>query len=326
VLAACRAIDLSLPYLQPGKSLRFALLPEGQDPDDLVRAGGREAVGQVIGAARPLVDMMWARETEAGVFDTPERRAALEARLREIVRAIGDESVRRHYQQALAERVAAFFPAAPSRSADRGRAQPGRGRSRGRFPDQPDPRAPLPVSERLRQSPLVAARAAHPLREAVLVMTLINHPALLHSRLDEFAHLDLSSLDLDRLRAAVLGIVADGEDAEDGKLRERLVSGPFAALIGRLEGELKACGYWPSMPSASDRDADEGWMQALTLHRRRRALHKDLKEAEAALAGEPSEANLARLVDIQKQMASSEGTEALIEGFGASSGRQPRIF
>ena len=67
-------------------------------------------------------------------------------------------------------------------------------------------------------------------------------------------------------------------------------------------------------------------MQALTLHRRRRALHKDLKDAEAALAEEPSEANLARLVDIQKQMASSEGTEALVEGFGASSGRQPRVF
>jgi DNA primase len=327
IRAAWRAIDLALPFLQPGKSLRFALLPEGQDPDDLVRSGGREAVAQVIGAARPLVDMMWSRETEHGVFDTPERRAALEVRLREIASGIGDESVRRHYQQALAERVAAFFPSGPAYPRGRGGAgRQGQGRGRGRFPDQVDPRAPLPVSERLRQSPLVAPRPAVSLREIVLVMTMVNHPALLHSRLDEFAHIDLSSADLDRLRAAILEIVADVDDAEDGKLRERLVSGPFATLIGRLEGELKACGYWPSMPSASDRDADEGWMQALTLHRRRRALHKDLKEAEAALAQEPSEANLARLVDIQKQMASSEGTEALIEGFGASSGRQARVF
>ena len=109
--AAFRAADLALPLLQPGKSLRFALLPGGQDPDDLIRAEGRQAMAAVIAAARPLVDLIWTRETESGSFETPERRAALEARLREIARGIGEESVRRHYAQALNERLAAFFPA-----------------------------------------------------------------------------------------------------------------------------------------------------------------------------------------------------------------------
>ncbi len=108
--AAHRAAGLALPQLKPGKSLRFALLPGGQDPDDLIRASGAEAMAAILAAARPLVDLVWSRETDAGVFDTPERRAALEARLAEIAREIGDDSVRRHYQQAFAERVAAFFP------------------------------------------------------------------------------------------------------------------------------------------------------------------------------------------------------------------------
>ena len=47
--AAYRALDLALPLIQPGKSLRFAALPDGQDPDDLVRSGGREAVEDVLG-------------------------------------------------------------------------------------------------------------------------------------------------------------------------------------------------------------------------------------------------------------------------------------
>ena len=84
--AAYRAVDLAMPRLKPGKSLKFALLPQGQDPDDLVRSGGREAVSEVIGAARPLADMLWARETEGHSFDTPERRAALEARVNEVTR------------------------------------------------------------------------------------------------------------------------------------------------------------------------------------------------------------------------------------------------
>jgi len=82
--AAYRAVDLALPLIKAGKSLKFASLPEGHDPDDLVRAGGREAISEVIGAARPLAHVLWMRETEAGGFDTPERRAAFEARIAEV--------------------------------------------------------------------------------------------------------------------------------------------------------------------------------------------------------------------------------------------------
>ncbi|HEX7790191.1 MAG TPA: DNA primase, partial [Afipia sp.] len=78
--AAFRAADLALPHLKPGKSLRVALLPEGQDPDDLARSGGRAAIEEVIALAKPLGEIVWSREIEGGSFATPERRAALEAR------------------------------------------------------------------------------------------------------------------------------------------------------------------------------------------------------------------------------------------------------
>src|SRR5579885_2683550 len=87
--AVYRALDLALPLLKPGRSLKLAMLPDGQDPDDLVRSGGREAAAEVVAAARPLAAMLWARETEGHSFETPERRAALEARIG------GDERDRR---------------------------------------------------------------------------------------------------------------------------------------------------------------------------------------------------------------------------------------
>src|SRR5262249_421222 len=97
--AAWRAADLALPHLKPGKSLRFALLPEGQDPDDLARAGGRGAIEEVISAARPLAEVIWSREVEGGSFATPERRAALEARIGELANSVRDDVVRRYYRQ-----------------------------------------------------------------------------------------------------------------------------------------------------------------------------------------------------------------------------------
>src|SRR5246127_4081553 len=107
--AAYRAADLALPQLKPGKSLRFALLPEGQDPDDLARSSGRAAIEEVIGAARGLADVIWSREIEGGTFATPERRAALEARIGELSNGIRDEVVRRYYRQDLAERLQRTF-------------------------------------------------------------------------------------------------------------------------------------------------------------------------------------------------------------------------
>ena len=72
--AAYRAVDMAMPRLTPGKSLKFALLPQGQDPDDLARSGGRDAIAEVIAAARPLAAMLWARETE-GHTSTPRSAA-----------------------------------------------------------------------------------------------------------------------------------------------------------------------------------------------------------------------------------------------------------
>lgn len=109
IRAAERVIDLALPHLGPERSLRFCVMPEGLDPDDLIRKRGREAMEEALAASVPLIEMLWRRETQEKVFDTPERRAALDARLAEIARQIPDRRLRRHYVEALAERRAALF-------------------------------------------------------------------------------------------------------------------------------------------------------------------------------------------------------------------------
>src|SRR6202050_2830612 len=114
--AAWRAADMALPHLVPAKSLRFALLPEGQDPDDLARSGGRGAIEEVISAARGLADVIWSREIEGGTYATPERRAALEKRIGELSNGIRDEVVRRYYRQDLSQRLQRTFAPEAARS------------------------------------------------------------------------------------------------------------------------------------------------------------------------------------------------------------------
>ncbi len=120
IRAANRAADLALPHLKPGRSVRFALLLDGKDPDDLVRQDGRAPFDKVMAQAKPLSEMLWDREARNGTFDTPEARAELEARLKQLVAVIGDENVRRHYQQDMRDRLNSFFqPQFQNRGGDR---------------------------------------------------------------------------------------------------------------------------------------------------------------------------------------------------------------
>jgi DNA primase len=156
-------------------------------------------------------------------------------------------------------------------------------------------------------------------------MTMVNHPPLLDAHLDRFANLELAP-DLDALRGAILALMADGQAEGEGDLRPALCRRGFQPLMDRLQAQIEADGVWQAGKGASDQDAEAGWLQALTLHLRAGALHRELKAAEAALAEDPSDASFARLNDIRSELAKSEGMEALIEGFGASSGRQARLY
>ncbi len=381
--AAYRALDVALPLIKPGKTLKLAALPDGQDPDDLVRSGGREAVEDVLAAARPLAEMLWARETEDGPFETPERRAALEARLLDVTSAIGDETVRRYYRQDFAARLRRLF--APAESGPRRRnfrdkgfgergfggkgfgekglrgkgfGQTGRGGLRSQPSHAFDRDEPyMAASAQLAASPLHRGhRAAIPRREALILQTALNHPWLLHDRLEELAETEFRHADTGKLKAALIDVVAhsfapeaideresaaghaigqtagtghifgrDGE-ADRAELLAELGRRGFADLIGRIARTITTMSVWGAQPQTAPADVLLTWTQLIALHRQWQTLTRELKEAELALGGDNTEANYARLRDVKARLASIDGTEALIEGFGAPSGRLARSF
>jgi DNA primase len=335
--AAFRAVDLALPRLAPGKSLRFALLPQGQDPDDLMRSGGREAVSEVIEAARPLAAMLWARETEGHSFDTPERRAALEARVHAVTGTIADEAVRKYYRQDFSDRLAQLFtPAqAPGRAGGAPR-EAWRGNRRDWQPrnSRPAPRVPagkaapyVVVSQQLAAGPLHRGhRSALPRREALLLQAALNHPWLLHDHLEELSQLEFRHADAERLKAALIDIAAHAEVVEAAAVRADLAGRGFAAVLERLDAAITTTSVWGAGPEAAADDVLTTWAQLVALHRQWHSLVKELKDAELALGHETSESNYLRLVDVKARLSRMEGTEALIEGFGASSGRAARSF
>ena len=190
--AALRVIDIALPMLEAGKGLRFAVLPTGLDPDDLIKTQGIPAMQAVIDAAQPMVNLLWQRETEGRDFDSPERKAALDKMLRAALKRIADPSIRRHYADEIGRLRARLFGQAPRGTAPRTPWRPG----------QKPP--PQPASPSARRSQLAQG---HPmdelLREALILATLILHPELISQFETALGRLDLTSDDHNLLRARI---------------------------------------------------------------------------------------------------------------------------
>lgn len=213
--AALRACLRALPLLSPGKSLRLATLPPGQDPDDLVRSGGAAAFEAVLDAAEPLIERLWQAEAGAAATDTPERRAAVRQRLQGHAASIADASVRALYAAEFAQRFDAMFLSRPQRAPN------------GRFTRPP------PISS---ASPQLRARAARSgdgdMR--ALVAALLLRPALADHHGEAVAALRIEDVRLAAMRDAILANVAARPDVESTRLLHHLReagAGPLAEAL-----------------------------------------------------------------------------------------------
>ena len=317
--AAFRAIDTALPLIGPGKSVRFALLPEGQDPDDLIRSSGPSAVEAALKDAKPLAEMLFLRETEGQMFDTPERRAGLERRLRELVATIADEQLRRYYRDDMEARLAALFGVDRRPSAARRRQVE---RDRRRPLGDPGPRLGI-ANEPLPNPPPPVGAAHEAPRDIAILAIAINHPDLLARHAEEIAALEFSHRRLATLRDRLLDLAA--EPTADA-LAGALAAAGLAAERDRILRLAARMPDWRLLKAdAPESDVETVLRQSLALHRKARALNRELKLAEKALAEDFSEQNFARLRDIRENLANLAGAEATVDGFGGLEPQGPTI-
>ena len=224
--AAYRLIDLSLPLLKTGQALRFSLMPEGKDPDDLIRNEGSSFFKNLIEEAIPMVDLIWKRETDGKSFDSPERRALLDKSLNEVIALIKENNLRNYYKDALFQARRQFFGIQVIGKTGF--------KNTSTVMPQIDTKASFLVSADEKT-------ASAKIRESTIVAVLIKFPDLIEIFYDELIMIDLVTPDCDLVLKELIKLDPNSTIKIKDQLNEKIISDKVDKLLGLSHLKILPC-------------------------------------------------------------------------------------
>jgi DNA primase len=307
--AALRGVERALPLLTPAQSFRIAFMPEGQDPDDLIKTSGRAAMDAVVQQARPMVDVIWDTTIAGRAMQTPEERGSFIAAIKQRVARIAHEGLRQLYLDEITKRIDTLLR--PTRTV----APPGNYQRQGGFaPKQgsfvkngkwkpPEP-APFMLARRQPQNP-------QRLRERALLAVMLNYPALFEEFGEDFAHMPFENPAYEALRQEIVTALAlDSHEPLDAtELYRHLSSGQSFGQSADGGGDslseiLSESTYMHAGFARPERDIEQarrGWKSLWGKHLQE-GLQADLQNASRRYAEDASDENLARLLALRSQI------------------------
>lgn len=309
--AAQRAAQRSLPLLKPGHSLKFVALPEGDDPDSLVRAKGTSAFTDLLHSALPLSETLWRMQVMNKNLETPEQRAGLRKDLRDMVKEITDSTVREYYGDHFKDRLNKAFAPSGTRSDNAYNSAYGGGPNRGGFnKNRQFGRHQRPSYGRLYAPPIAARsglgqgwKADTYRRERLLIAALLNHPNLIHEVFEEVGELHLSSPELDNIRRSIIEKATSDAPLDLEGLRNNLNSSGMADATTKLIAELTGPGIAKldplARPDATLTQVVKDWTNVSRWHQLE-DLRREFEAAEVNLGLDLTEEALGRFSELQK--------------------------
>ena len=293
--ASVRAIGRALPALAPSRSLNFVTLPAGQDPDDLIKSGGRAAMDALLAEPEALVDRLWRHELAAESLTTPEAKAGLKRRLTEQAQAIQNGDVRGNYLAEFRQRLDGLYV---QQSPQRGRFTPGRSR----YEAAPSGRTKS-----------ISGTGIEPMFARAILAGLLRHPTMLLACSEAVAQLHFGDPELDQMRHILIDAAFDHPSLDSAALITICNEQGLAKLVSDLQSANNLFSF--TRPQASSEVARRDLGMAIEALASRPELDAALAAATARLQEDWNEAGFAeqtRLLEARR--AADQRLAALAEG------------
>lgn len=268
--AMYRAAELALPLLQPEYSLRFCMLPQGQDPDDYIKAQGADAMKQALRQSHSLSEVLFKHLRDEISLQTPDHWAALESRLQKICEMITHAGIKKHYQAFFRDQIWQL------KREQKSKAFGNKNKQSDRAPSQELSHLSAHLNQR--------KMSVQELREASLISVLLHFPKLLYddevyAQLEE---LEFSSAMVHTLLDAMLEIISTEEDVSSQSLIVKLEKKGLHEYVNCVNRYHPHLGVVSSLPETGD--AMRLWecciheLQLVWLHNERAVLARHMDE------------------------------------------------
>nr|CRH06732.1 DNA primase [Candidatus Magnetococcus massalia] len=305
--AAWRALERGLDGLQADRHLQFLFLPEGEDPDSLVRKEGPAGLKQRMAHAESPMGLMVRTMGEELDLLSPEGRAAAVHRMRPLIQKVGDPVLRQLYAEDFGQKLGGLnadqvlqsmpqaasggpnshqpphvqAPAAPQgwRQREGNRPYKGPPERGGRWRERREPIGfnPGPIGGRDFEQALLAL--------------ILSRPTLLLEHEESLAKLELKNAQLNQLLTELLELGAMLDDADQPWPLERLHDPQSQRLI-------KAIQVHEETPLD---DLEKEFMGCL-LSCQLQMLEKELRQVQARVRELYNDQDLAKLTSIKKEI------------------------
>lgn len=268
ITAAYRWIDRIFESLVPGKSFKFAKLPEDTDPDILLSSGQRQVLENALENAIPLAQWLWDGAFALNPVDTPEQKAAIVKKIFEKINLIQDESIRRLYYQEIKNSEREMY--------------------RSKFKKIPNVRSDIKVA------PIVSVQEKF---EKIFVVTIVNHPYMIDRVIEDFVKLEMQGSKTKELQRKIIDFYElIARDKEEYVRKMQSLKGEVKVM----ESEVVLHAKFTSEGS-SDEVAFEGWSNAMNSFLAQPNLARDLQNAASSLECSFSEDDWQRLKALKKE-------------------------
>lgn len=243
VKASYRWIDRILAYLEPGKSFKFAALPQGSDPDLLVYNNQISAITEAVNNAVPLSQWLWDGGFSLYPSETPEQKAELIEMLIQKAESIKNISIRNFYIQDIKNRQRSLY------------------KSKKRVVKKENLQSATPAKEKI---------------EKILVVTLINHPYIIDRVMEDFVKLEFENTEMKVLKEKILGNYANFAEESSQKFVESMVQ--LQDIVSENFKDVAMHAGFADKNVADD-DAFAGWSELLKKYLSEPLLARDLQKA-----------------------------------------------
>lgn len=297
--AAERAVERILPLLKPDHSVKMAFLPQGEDPDSLIKVKGKKAFEDILNSALPLIDFLWQSEISGRNLDTPEEKAGLSKDLKNRVNQISDRTVQHYYNEAIREKVREKFS---TKNRSEGDYRSGGGSWQKSFKGNGFNK----FNNKFNKSPAhnIAMRRpaakSESLEPVILLAAMINHPKLFEEFEEKFCALQIEDPTLDHLRQQIILSLESETELDIFDMKGHLVAHGLESDLDRVLNSTLYMHAGFAKPTASFDVVRKGWLQTWESIINKQQQH-ELQAAARAFQIDMNDENFQRWQSLLKQ-------------------------